>query len=167
MVEVKRTLDGKIVEYPSQCLLLEPGARAILAYEIEVAEEIAGGRLVLPAGTRGYSYFWFDRPYNVYHWLLGGATFGYYVNIGRVHSVGDGELVWDDYAVDVLVLPDGTVEVLDEDELPETLDPALRKLIAEATSRVLAELEGIVEAVERETRALEQRAQGSDPFGVM
>jgi predicted RNA-binding protein associated with RNAse of E/G family len=157
MVEVKRTLDGKIVEYPSQCLLFEPGSRAVLAYDIEDAEEIAGGRLVLPAGTRGYSYFWFDRPYNVYHWLHGGATFGYYVNIGRVQSAGDGEVVWDDYAVDVLALPDGTVQVLDEDELPETADPALRALVAATTSRVLAELDAIIASVERETRALERR----------
>jgi predicted RNA-binding protein associated with RNAse of E/G family len=155
MVEVKRTLDGKIVEYPSQCLLFEPDSRAVLRYEIQVAEEIAGGRMVLPAGTRGYSYFWFDRPYNVYHWLYGGATFGYYVNIGRVRSAGEGKVVWDDYAVDVLALPDGTVEVLDEDELPETLEPSLRDLVTAATSRVLAELDALIESVERETRTLE------------
>jgi predicted RNA-binding protein associated with RNAse of E/G family len=62
--------------------------------------------------------------------------------------------VWDDYAVDVLSFPDGRVEVLDEDEVPETVDPSIATFIDEATSRVLGDLDAIVGSVERETRSL-------------
>jgi predicted RNA-binding protein associated with RNAse of E/G family len=107
--------------------------------------------------ARSFGYFWFDRPYNVYHWLHAGATLGYYINIGRFRSLSDSELVWDDYAVDILAFPDGTVEVLDEDEVPETIDPPIREFITEAKSRVLAELDAIIDSVERETRSLDSK----------
>lgn len=154
MMEVKRTLDGKIVEYPAEPLLIEPGARAVLLSRIEEPEVVAGGRMTLAPGTLSIGYFWFDRPYNVYHWLYDGKTLVHYVNIGRLDSLRDGVLLWDDHAVDVLAFPDGRVEVIDEDEIPDTLDVPARTAISEATSLVLADLDAIVGDVEAETRSL-------------
>jgi predicted RNA-binding protein associated with RNAse of E/G family len=154
-VEIKRNLDGKLVEYPCTTLAFEPGARAVVLCEIEEPEPVAGGRIVLPAGTRSYGYFWLDRPYIAYHWLIEGETFLHYVNIGRVASLAPDEVVWDDYAVDVLRWPDGRVEVIDEDEVPQNTEQSILTYIAEAKSRILAELDDIVASVERETRAHE------------
>lgn len=126
MLEVKRNLDGKIVEYPAEPLLIEPGVRAVLLCRLDEPEVVAGGRLTLAPGTLSVVYFWFDRPYNVYHWLNGGETLVHYVNIGRFRSLNERALVWDDYAVDVLAFPDGAVEVVDEDEIPDTTDSATR-----------------------------------------
>jgi len=154
MVEVKRTLDGKIVEYPAEPLVAEPGVRAVLLYRIDDLEVVAGGRMTLAPGMLSVGYFWADRPYNVYHWLYEDETVLHYINIGRFHSLSDSELVWDDYAVDILAHPDGTVEVIDEDEIPDTIDAATRAFIANASSTALADLDSIVAAVERETRSL-------------
>jgi predicted RNA-binding protein associated with RNAse of E/G family len=153
IVEVKRTLDGRVIEYPAEPLVVEH-QRAVLLYRLEVAEVIAGGRITLPAGTLSFGYFWFDRPYNVYHFTGAGDTLVYYVNIGRFRSLSETELVWDDYAVDVLAFPRGSVEVLDEEEVPETVDESIRAFIAEAKARVLRDLEAILAAVEQETRRL-------------
>jgi protein associated with RNAse G/E len=154
MLEVKRTLDGNIVEYPAEPLLIEPGVRAVLLYRIDEPELVAGGRMTLSAGTLSLGYFWCERPYNVYHWLYGGKTLAHYINIGRFQSLSRSALVWDDHAVDILAYPNGTIDVIDEDEIPETVDPATRAFIAEATSVVLADLEAIVAAAEHETPSL-------------
>jgi predicted RNA-binding protein associated with RNAse of E/G family len=159
MLEVKRKLDGKIVEYPAEPLLIEPGVRAVLLCRLDEPEVVADGRLTLAPGTLSVGYFWFDRPYNVYHWLYGGETLVHYVNIGRFRSLNERALVWDDYAVDVLAFPDGAVEVIDEDEIPDTTDPTTRTYIADATSVVLGDLDSIVAALERETPVL-LRARG-------
>jgi hypothetical protein len=154
-IEVKRNLDGTVVEYPCTTLAFEPDERAVVRCEIEEPEPVVGGRFVLPAGARSYGYFWVDRPYIAYHWLIGGETFLHYVNIGRVASLSPTAVVWDDYALDVLRWPDGTVEVVDEDEVPADTDEATLDFIAAAKARVLAELDDIVDAVERETGAYE------------
>jgi predicted RNA-binding protein associated with RNAse of E/G family len=138
----------------SGCSLTLARGRSYCA-KIDAPEAVAGGRLELPAGTRSFGYFWFDRPYNVYRWLYAGTTLGYYINIGRFRSLSESELVWEDYAVDILAFPGGTVEVLDEDEVPDTIDPPIREFITEAKSHVLAELDAIIDAVERETRSLD------------
>ena len=154
MLEVKRTLDGTIVEYPAEPLLVESGGRVVLLCRIDEPEVVAGGRLTLAPGTFSVGHFWFERPYNVYHWLYAGKTLVHYFNIGRVVSVDDDALIWDDYAVDVLAYPDGTVEVIDEDEIPETVDVEMRAFIAQAAAAVVADLDAIVSAVEAATRAL-------------
>jgi uncharacterized protein len=153
IVEVKRTFDGEVIEYPAEPLLIEE-KRAVLLYRLDEVEVVAGGRMTLPAGTLSFGYFWLDRPYNVYHFTYAGDTLVYYINIGRVRSLRQTEVVWDDYAVDVLAFPDGTVEVLDEEEVPETVDESIRAFIAEAKARVLRDLDAIVAAADEETRAL-------------
>lgn len=154
-VEVKRTLDGRVVEYPCNSVLFEADVRAVILCEIEQAEPVVGGRLTLKPGTRSYGYFWLDRPYVPYHWLVGGETMCHYVNLGRVQSLAEDRIVWDDYAVDVLAWPDGRVEVVDEEEVPRNADESILTFIADAKIRVLSELDEIVAFVERQTRAFE------------
>lgn len=163
MVEIKRTLDGKIIEYAAEPLVVDDNERVVLLYRIDIAEMVAGGRITLPAGTLSFGYFWFDRPYNVYHFIYAGETLVHYINIGRFRSLSATELVWDDCAVDVLAFPDGSVEVLDEDEVPETIDQSLREFITEGKARVLAELDAIIDSVERETGSLKSALELDSP----
>ena len=160
-VEVKRNLDGNVVEYPCKSVLFERGLRAVILCEISEPEPVVGGRLTLSPGTRSYGFFWLDRPYVPYHWLVGGRTMLHYVNLGRVVSLDESKIVWDDYAVDVLRWPDGRVEVVDEDEVPADADESVLTFIADAKARLLAELDEVVALVERETRGFEQ-AYGSE-----
>ncbi len=153
-LEVKRTLDGKTVSYPAALLLIDHGGRAVLLCRIDEPEVVAGGRMTLQPGTLSVGHFWSDRPYNVYHWLFGDRTLVHYINIGRFVVLTDEALVWDDYAVDILAYPDGTVDVIDEDEIPPTVDAETRRFIADAQAAVLADLEAIVTTCELETRRL-------------
>jgi len=63
-------------------------------------------------------------------------------------------LHWRDPIVDLLVTPDGRCRVLDEDELPPDLDPALRMRIAAARDAVLAGHPALLAEVERRSAAL-------------
>ena len=155
-VEAKRNLDGKVIEYPCTMVVFEPGVRAVVRCEIEEPEPVVGGRLTLAPGTRSYGYFWADRPYVPYHWLVEGETMAHYINVGRVRSLAPDRVVWDDYAVDVLAWSDGRVEVVDEDEVPADAGAELLAFIRTAKDSVLSELRSIVEFVERETSALER-----------
>jgi predicted RNA-binding protein associated with RNAse of E/G family len=154
VIEAKRMLDGTVVEYAAEPLAVEPGRRVVLLCRIDEPEIVAGGRMTLARGTLSVGHFWFDRPYNVYHWLRPPETVLYYVNIGRVVSLIDDVLTWDDYAVDVLAHPSGEVEVIDEDEIPPTTRNELRAEIAAATAAVLSDLQPIIGEVEAETRGL-------------
>jgi uncharacterized protein len=158
IVEIKRTLDGKVVEYAAEPLLVEPGVRAVLLSRIDEAEIVAGGRMTLQPGTLSVGYFWCERPYNVYHWLYAGKTLVHYINIGRFVALSADALVWDDYAVDILAYPDGGVDVIDEDEIPETVDAKTRDFIRQATEAVLGELDAIVPAINAETALLAREA---------
>jgi protein associated with RNAse G/E len=154
MVEIKRTFDGKVIEYPAEPLLLEPGVRAVVLCRIDEPEVVAGGRITLRPGTLSVGYFWCDRPYNLYHWLYAGKTLVHYINIGRFVAPRSNALLWDDYAVDILAYPDGSVDVIDEDEIPETVDAETRDFIRQATAAVLGGLDAIVAAVNAETSLL-------------
>jgi len=95
----------------------------------------------LQAGNLTVGYFWFDRPYNLYHWIeRDGTTSAWYFNIGDVTSFDGSTLEWHDLAVDILATPSGRIDILDEDELPADLDPALRSRIMHARDVVLGAL---------------------------
>jgi len=103
----------------------------------------------LPAGTVSVGHFWADRHYNVYHWLdPAGQTLGYYFNICDQTRIAAGVIEWRDLTVDVLALPAGRLDVLDEHELPAQLAPdvaahieAGTRAILDAPAAVLAEIE--------------------------
>jgi hypothetical protein len=65
---------------------------------------------------------------------------GHGANVGDVVRLDDREIEWQDLIVDVLGTPDGTVRVLDEDELPGDLDADLRLRIEIARDRLVDEM---------------------------
>ncbi len=151
VLEVKRTLDGMAHTFPCRAAEITP-SRAVLLYTLPHPSHVAD--LTLPAGTVTVSYYWIDRPYNVYHWLTPeGETLAYYFNLSGSIRITDDRVDWEDLAVDVLVTPDRRVRVLDEDQIPP--GAAQRSLeIARARDRVLGEWEQVVREIHAHSRDL-------------
>jgi len=149
VLEIKRRLDGSVRTY--DCETAEAaGDHAVLLYRLPAAGRVAG--LTLPAGTLTVAYYWADRPYNVYHWIApSGETLAYYFNLSGPVRIGRDRLEWEDLEVDVLVTPDGRVQVLDEDAVPPDAAARLPE-IARARERVFTDWRAVVDEVERASR---------------
>jgi predicted RNA-binding protein associated with RNAse of E/G family len=154
ITERKTRLDGTVVEYRCEALVVEPGQRAVVRYVIDRDRTLEGTDLVLRAGTVTIGHFWSDRPYNVYHWLEGNRTIAFYVSVATDTSIDRDAIAYTDLVVDVLLRPSGAMEVLDEEELPPDLDPRHRLVIAKALETCVTEARRLIAEIERETRAV-------------
>jgi predicted RNA-binding protein associated with RNAse of E/G family len=152
ITERKTRLDGSVVEYACETLALEAGRRAVVRYVTEQDRPIEGTDLVLRKGTVTIGHFWTDRPYNVYHWLDRGRTIALYVNVATDTTIEPGTVAYRDLVVDVLIRPSGAIEILDEDELPPSIEPRYRLAIAKAIETCVTEAKRLMTEIERETR---------------
>ncbi len=153
ITERKTRLDGSVVEYACEPLVVEEGRRALVRYVSDRDRPIDGTDLVLRKGTVTVGHFWTDRPYNVYHWLDGGRTVALYVNIATDTTIDPAAIAYRDLVVDVLIRPSGAIEILDEDELPPTIEPRYRLAIAKAIETCVTEGRRLSAEIERESRA--------------
>lgn len=158
ILERKERLSGRVQEF--RCRLLEGGARAAaVLFVSDRAYQVAD--LALPEGTVTFGHFWADRAYNAYHWLSPeGTTLGYYFNLSDRTQISPTELRWRDLAVDVLLRPDGRLDVLDEHELPADLDADLRARIQTARAQVVAAAPALGSELEARADALWTRVFG-------
>ena len=151
ITERKTRFDGTVQEFACRVLDLEPGKRAVLRYDFGRDWTVHG--IQLPRGGLTAGHFWVDRPYNVYHWLDGQArTLGFYFNVGHTDTVEPALVAWRDLIVDVLIRTDGTMDVLDEEEVPPDLAPEHRGTIARALEQIMTNPKRLVKEVERATR---------------
>lgn len=68
-------------------------------------------------GTLSHEFYWTDRWYNVFRFHEpSGDLRNFYCNINMPPVFSRNELVYVDLDIDVVVWPDGTLAVLDEDE---------------------------------------------------
>jgi hypothetical protein len=74
--------------------------------------------LILRRGDRMVETYYSDKPYNVFAVFDGarGRLKGWYCNIARPAHLMAHEVSFEDLALDLLVYPDGTDRVLDEEE---------------------------------------------------
>lgn len=80
-------------------------------------------QLTIPKGSYTIAYYWEDRPYNLYFWRdHKGKYLGSYFNIVKNTLISDRMVCFEDLIIDILVLPNGEYFILDEDELPESLE---------------------------------------------
>ena len=84
-------------------------------FDKEVNHPILG---TIEAGTLSKEYFWTDRWYSVFRFGApeGGDLLNFYCNINTPARLEDGTLYFTDLDVDILVRPDLTFSILDEDE---------------------------------------------------
>lgn len=72
---------------------------------------------IIEAGTVSTEYFWLDRWYNVFRFdNPDGSLRNWYCNVCMPPTFGVNVLDYVDLDIDVLIWPDGRVQVLDEDE---------------------------------------------------
>lgn len=148
VTERKTRLDGTVVEFSCERLLVEPSRHAVLRYVTQQQRAIKGTDLVVPVGAVTVGHFWTDRAYNVYALTKDGRPLAYYCSIVDGTTIADDLVAYTDLVVDVLIDPKGSATVLDEDELPEDIDPRHRKTINETlealsgnTRRLIAEID--------------------------
>jgi predicted RNA-binding protein associated with RNAse of E/G family len=153
ITERKTRLDGSVVEYACDALVIEAGRRAVVRYVTDRDRPLKGTDLVLRAGTVTIGHFWTDRPYNVYHWLDGGRTIAFYISVAADTAVDEKTITYTDLVVDVLLRPSGAIEILDEEELPTSLEPRHRLAIAKALETCVTEARRLIAEIERETGA--------------
>jgi len=152
IIERKTRLDGTVSEYRCERLSLDVDRRAVLRYVMDREWVIGDTGLVLRPGQITVAHYWNDRPYNVYHWLDSTRTIAYYCNVASDTMIREDVVSYTDLVVDVLLRPSGETIVLDEEELPPDLAPALRINIARALEAIAAGPRRLVAEIERETR---------------
>ena len=152
IIERKTRLDGTVSEYRCEPLSLEVGRRAVLRYVMDREWVIGDTGVMLRPGQITIAHYWHDRPYNVYHWLDGARTIAYYCNVAGDTLISEEVVGYTDLVVDVLLRPSGETIVLDEEELPPELAPALRIHIARALEAIAAGPRRLIAEIERETR---------------
>ena len=137
IIEIKRRLDGSQVDFDCQGCLIAPGRHAAIVYRIETPWTHAYANIHIPTGAYSFGYFWSGWPYNLYHWIApGGETIGSYFNLAGETRITTGVIEWLDLVIDYWLTPRGEGMFLDEDELPASLDGAIRLQI-EAGQREL------------------------------
>lgn len=101
--------------------------------------EVRVGDMVLCRGDLFKETFFRDRWYNVFAvYDPAGPLKGWYCNVTRPARIEDGHVFSEDLALDVVVLPDGRCEVLDEDEFAQLkLSDAERQQVRSAISQLL------------------------------
>lgn len=108
--------DGRVHRsWPARVVRLED---SLIVLDAFFAEEIRHTLIgTIEAGTLSTEFFWTDRWYSVFRFQTpDGGLLKFYCNINTPPTFESGALTFVDLDVDVLVQPDYSFEVLDEDE---------------------------------------------------
>jgi len=133
-IEKKLTLSGRVYLFECELLLLNSDL-GVLKYIIDREYAIDG--IKLQPGDITHALYWVNRPYTLYIWHLTGDRVVHYFNIADRISLQPREFVWRDLAVDIVIDDGRHVRVLDEDELPDNLDPELSRYIQNAKATIV------------------------------
>ncbi len=134
---------------------LNSQGRAVLSYKAELAERLPNGvvldatwtwpprdlgYVVFEKGDRFTEYFYTDRWHNIFaiRSVHNGALKGWYCNVARPATISDDVVAAEDLILDVWVAPNGTWQILDEDEF--AADHTLNQLTREAALKALGVL---------------------------
>ena len=119
ITEVKHHLDGREERYECE-LLLKTDEAALVRFAFRQDEPHQDGPFRLPAGEIvTLAAFWEDRPYLIYRLLDADRTLiGHRFDVCEDVRIRD-EIHYTDLVLDIWVPPDGTVYVLDADEVAE------------------------------------------------
>ena len=138
--------DGRLHRAWPARLVRRAGTLLVLegVFETEVRHPLLGH---IASGTLSTEFYWTDRWYSVFRFREpGGPLRNYYCNVNRPAEFDDDTLSFVDLDIDVLVAPDFSYTVLDEDEF-EThaaefgYDEALRARVGGALDELLRLIE--------------------------
>ncbi|MCA1643516.1 MAG: DUF402 domain-containing protein [Acidobacteria bacterium] len=113
-------------------------------FESEVVHPLLG---TVAVGTLSTEYYWTDRWYSVFRFREpGGGLRNYYCNVNRPAEFDGRLLTFVDLDIDVLVAPDFSYSVLDEDEFEAhaaryEYPPEVRRRVPRALSELIELIE--------------------------
>ena len=106
---------GEITTYPGE--VVKRSEREIVLRTIWDQEPLDLGFIVLEPGDRWLEYFFTDRWYNIFRVQTKDDRLkGWYCNVARPAQISADAVSAQDLALDLWISPDGTTQVLDEDE---------------------------------------------------
>jgi len=144
--ERKIRYDSTIVE--TDCVLLDANnEQTILFHKIINPFTMKGNQyeLTIPKGSYTLAYYWGDRPYNLYIWRdKNGNYLGSYFNIVKNTNMTDAIVSFEDLIIDVLVFPNGDHFILDENELPVTMNQFEDGFVLQALQELINSLEFVL-----------------------
>ena len=111
-----RKFDGSLHRSWLTRLVRRSGALIVLegVFETEVRHDLLG---TIQAGTLSTEFYWTDRWYSVFRFHQpAGALRNFYCNVNSPAEFAGDTLTYVDLDIDVLVAPDFSYRVLDEDE---------------------------------------------------
>lgn len=124
IIERKIRYDGTTIDHA--CLLIEAQQDKIILYhEVQYSFTMAANdkKLTIPKGSYTVAYYWGNRPYNLYVWRdQDGGYLGSYFNIVKNTCITDEVVSFEDLILDIMILPSGEFFILDEVELPKSLE---------------------------------------------
>lgn len=152
ITEIKTTLGGERKVFDCERMRYSAGETVVV---YRMPRDVRLEDLLLPEGSLSLGYFWEDRNYNAYHWVDDNRdTLALYFNICDNTRITPERVAWRDLTVDILITPDLRCRVLDEDELPDDIDPELLSLINATRDRLRADPARLLREFESLSRAL-------------
>ena len=152
ITEIKTRLCGDREQFECERIHYADGETVVI---YRMPEDRRLEDLLLPGGSLSLGYFWENRAYNAYHWIDDNRqSLALYFNICDNTRISSNRVAWRDLAVDVLITPDLRCRVLDEDELPDNLDPDLLVYINATRDWLCATPERLLRRFEERSRAL-------------
>lgn len=156
IIERKIRYDSLVVEHT--CLLLNAqNHHVVLFHEIMDAFTMKAGpiKLNIPIGSYTIAYYWKDRPYNLYIWRDNeGNYLGSYFNIVKNTYMTNKLLSFEDLIIDIMVLPDGSHFILDEEELPVPLEQFESGSVKQALNSLLDSIDILLSLIIEESGKL-------------
>jgi len=150
-----RSFDGRIKRSWKGELMEIDGSR--LTFIGEFDQTVEHPELgIIHSGTVSHEYFWTDRWYSIFRFVGPDGSFrNFYCNINMPPSISGEVLDFVDLDIDIVVVPDGEVQVLDEDEY-------------EQNARDLGYGEDVLTAVEEARRELKRMiGEREFPFDIL
>ena len=114
---IKRDHVGKEVwRYPS--LLIQHSQMGVLVEALFNRDDLPFHGLIFKRNDRFLELYLYKRWFNIFaiHDRDNDALKGFYCNVTHPALISDGQIAYDDLALDLLVYPNGNQLVLDEDE---------------------------------------------------
>lgn len=138
---VRKTWSGAVTTVSDTLIVL------IAKFEAAVQHNDLG---FIDAGTVSFEHFWTDRWYNVFRFHRpGGELLAFYVNIAMPAQIETKTLSYIDLDVDVILWPDGKIEVLDWDDFEKNSKKfGYADDVRDKVQRSLDEVLGMIEARE-------------------
>ena len=138
---------------------LNSQGQVVVSYSAELAQHLPNGVILdalwtwknrdlgyttFETGDHFTEYFYTDHWHNIFEIHAGetGALKGWYCNVARPATISDERVAAEDLILDVWVDPDGSYQILDEDEFAadHTLDQRTREDALKALGVLLAQI---------------------------